>query len=112
MEPGYPEPPLPPPTRTGPWLHLLALAVALAPLLVQTATLALTDSLLATAIAGGVLAVAIAVAGLVAQRQLAGTAGAVAGDSVLWLLLAVLVYNALAFVFAFVAYVLWFAPAA
>jgi hypothetical protein len=111
MEPGLPQPPLPPATGLGAGLRLLALAVALAPLLLQTATLVLTGSLLATALAGGLLAVAIAAAGLVAQRQLAGTVGAVAGDSVLWLLLAVLVYNALAFVFACAAYVLLFAPA-
>lgn len=109
MEPGYPQPPLPP-TRTGAWLHLVALAVALAPLLLQTATLALTHSVAATAVVGAVVAIAIAIAGLFAQRELTGTTGAVAGDSVLWLLLAVLVYNGLSFVFAYVAYVLLFAP--
>lgn len=109
MEPGSPQPPLPP-SRTGAWLHLLALAVALAPLLLQTATLALTHSLLATGLVGAAVAIAIAVAGLLAQRQLSGTAGAVAGDSVLWLLLAVLVYNGLSFVFAYIAYVLLVMP--
>lgn len=110
MEPGYPQPPLPPTPRLGPWLHVLALAVALAPLLLQTATLALTGSVPATVVVGVLLTVAFAIAGLMVQRQLAGTAGAVAGDSVVWLLLAVVVYNALCFVFAYIAYVLLFLP--
>lgn len=89
----------------------LALAVSLAPVSIQTATLALSHSVLTTLLVAGVLACLFILGGMRYQAYVYGSLDAVPGASIVGLVVSVLLYHALALPMAFILYAKFLAPA-
>jgi hypothetical protein len=83
--------------RTSWRIAAIALFTTIAPFVLQTATLVLTASSLATAVVGAVLATGFAAAALTFQARVAGSLAQVPGGTRAGIVLAVLCYHALAY---------------
>ena len=83
--------------RTPPRFVAIALGTALAPFVVQTATLVLSGSVGLTLLAGALLALALAWLALAFQARVAGGWSAVPLGSRVGIVLAVVTYQAIAF---------------
>ena len=83
------------PTLRG--ISMIAAFTALAPFVVQTATLVLTGSTAWTIAAGLVLAIAVAIAALAFQARQSGGWGRLSAGTIAGIVLAVLTYHVIAF---------------
>jgi hypothetical protein len=96
--------------RTSWRIAAIALFTSVAPFVVQTATLLLTASSIATAVVGAVLATGFAAAALAFQARVAGSFAAVPNGSRIGIVLAVFCYHALAYPVAHVLHAIVYAP--
>jgi hypothetical protein len=90
-------------------IKVVALVTALAPFVVQTATLVLTGSTAWTIVLGVVLAIAVAIAALAFQAREAGSWDRIGAGSAVGIVLAVLIYHVIAFPVAHIVKALFFA---
>jgi hypothetical protein len=101
------------PRRLPPFLVIaLSLAISLAPVTLQTVTLALSQSLVTTLLVAAILACLFILGGMRYQALVYGSLDAVPGGSIVSLVIAVLVYHLLALPMAFILYAKFIAPAA
>jgi hypothetical protein len=87
----------PPPERTPPRIVLIALGSALAPFVVQGATMLLTGSVALTLLAGGLLAISFIAVAFAFQAQAAGGWSRVPLGNKVAVVTAIVVYQSIAF---------------
>lgn len=93
-----------------PGMIAAAAAITLAPFVVQTATMALTHSILATSIVAAALALAFVAGGIAMQARMAGSLRAVSAGSIVGVVLGVVAYHLLALPVAWILYLKLFSP--
>ncbi|HET9483677.1 MAG TPA: hypothetical protein VFO79_06960 [Xanthomonadales bacterium] len=96
--------------RFTPGMIAAAAAITLAPFVVQTATIALTRSILATGIVAAALALAFIAGGIAMQARMAGSLRAVSAGSIVGVVLGVVAYHLLALPVAWILYIKLFPP--
>jgi hypothetical protein len=94
------------------WIPAIALCTALAPFAIQTVTLVLSGSSLATAVVGLAAALLFSAAAIAFQMRVAGSAAALSAGSRAGIALAVVSYHSIAFPVAHIVEALWFAAPA
>ena len=96
--------------RFTPGMVAAAVAITLAPFVVQTATIALTHSIVATCVVAAALALLFIAGGIAMQARMAGSLRAVSAGSIAGVVLGVVTYHLLALPVAWILYLELFAP--